>query len=414
MPVEDNMKTVRLFEISTQKEFLDEVFIDGALKKIPAIEKWAYILHDKDIYEVGHKQAGEPKPPHWHVFVKLKYSQKICHIASWFNIKQNYIQRIKGKYSDALKYLIHENAPEKYQYPVEEVKYSDGFDWIKEKNKGFSSRFAEIMNLIDKGVIKEFNETDHMTIIESVKYSSQIKKAYEYRRKKVLSSGGKDMNVLFITGDPGVGKTTYAKNMAKEQNLSCFVAGSSRDPFDNYSGQECVILDDLRPNEHHISDLLKMLDNHTASSVGSRYYDKVIKEVKYMIITSVQDIVSFYKEALYSEPDLAVQLCRRVYATMKMTKELIIISEYNPEVNRYVEVSRMPNVTKTVFASNAEGQKRKIEALEGIIKGVNQGMLNLAKGLEASSEKKEETKSQQPPKKARGSRSKNKCSKVVK
>ena len=222
------------------------------------------------------------------------------------------------------------------------------------------------------------------------------------------------MDVIFITGASGVGKTTYAKEMAVQQNLSCFIAGSSRDPFDSYKGQECVILDDLRPAEHHISDLLKMLDNHTASSVGSRYYDKVIKDVKLMIITSVQDIKSFYKDALFSEPDLAVQLCRRVYATMEMTKDLIIISEYVPEIRGYREVGRMPNVVKEVFASNVAGQKRKIEVLTDIAKGVAESLVNSVKNLEQDLEKKEETKSQQPPQRARGSRSNKKGSKGVK
>ena len=47
-----------------------------------------------------------------------------------------------------------------------------------------------------------------------------------------------------------------------------------------------LILDDLRPSCIGLSDLLKMLDNHTSSSVKSRYYNKVL-ECKLIIITSI-------------------------------------------------------------------------------------------------------------------------------
>ena len=389
MAVEDNMKNIRMFELSTQKEFLHEAFIQEAMTKVPAIEKCAYVLHDKDVYEVGHEKAGQPKPPHWHVFVKLRYPQKICHIASWYNVKQNYIERIKGKFSDALKYLIHENAPEKYQYPVEEVKCSEGFDWIKEKNKGDSNRALEIMNLITTGEIREHNIHKMLKNFEFHKYRSQIKSSFEFRRKIIIDMGGKKMDVIFITGDSGVGKTTYAKEIANKMNLSFFVAGGTNDPFDGYGGQDCVILDDLRPQDQHISDLLKLTDNHTASLVKARFFNKVVNEVKLMIITSILEIEKFYKDAMDSEPDKAVQLCRRVYACMRMTPEFVIILAYNEVTNRYDEVCKMPNVVKEVYKANKEGQKKKIDALKSIVMGAGECMLHMAKNAEDYMEKKE-------------------------
>ena len=65
MPVQDNMKNVRMFEISTKKDFLDEAFITGALA-LPAVDKWVYVLHDKDKDD---NDPSKPKDPHWHIYV---------------------------------------------------------------------------------------------------------------------------------------------------------------------------------------------------------------------------------------------------------------------------------------------------------------------------------------------------------
>lgn len=58
---------------------------------------------------------------------------------------------------DMLKYLTHENRPEKYQYPESEV--VSNYNWIKEKEKVKSKanddkRKEEIINLIVSGEIR--------------------------------------------------------------------------------------------------------------------------------------------------------------------------------------------------------------------------------------------------------------------
>ena len=95
------------------------------------------------------------------------------------------------------------------------------------------------------------------------------------------------MNCIFITGASGTGKSTYAKQIASENNLSVYISSGSNDVLDDYQGQDCIILDDLRPSCMGLSDLLKMLDNNTASTVKSRYKNKVL-ECKMIIITTTR------------------------------------------------------------------------------------------------------------------------------
>ncbi|MGM8317295.1 AAA family ATPase, partial [Clostridium perfringens] len=83
------------------------------------------------------------------------------------------------------------------------------------------------------------------------------------------------MECYFVTGKSGTGKTTYAKQLAKEKGYSVYISSGSNDVLDSYQGQDCIILDDLRPSCMGLSDLLKMLDNNTSSTVKSRYKNKV-------------------------------------------------------------------------------------------------------------------------------------------
>ena len=387
---------MRSFEVMQEEKHLPEWQIKLATM-VPAVKDWAYVLHDKDTDE-----AGNPKRPHWHVICRLKYPSDSKHIARWFETPEHFVNKIKGKWSDVCKYLLHENAPTKHQYSVEDVKTN--FDFITEKDKKFNSRLGEIINGISSGVIRDFNISKHVTDGEYVKYSMAIKRAFEYRRKMILE-GGKNMQVIFIAGPSGVGKTTYAKSIADSLKYSYFVAGSTRDPFQGYGGQDCVILDDLRPDEHHISDLLKMMDNHTSSLVSSRYFDKSITEVKLMIITSVHTVEQFYKQALFSEPDLAVQLCRRVFGYFMMESDVIKICAYNFKLGRYEEIGQEPNVVKQVYNDTEESMKQKIDDLRNIVSGAGKCLLKISEDVEDYIEP-EEPVSQQPPQRARGERCK--------
>lgn len=140
--------------------------------------------------------------------------------------------------------------------------------------------------------------------------------------------------VIFITGEAGSGKTTFAKNWAKNQNLSCFVSGSSNDPLDNYKGEDVLVLDDLRGSVFTLTDLLKILDNNTNTLVKSRYYNKVLN-CKYIIITSVKEIDEFYSNIFENEEEPISQLKRRCKTYIKMDKKSIEIYSYNKNTCEY-------------------------------------------------------------------------------
>lgn len=103
----------------------DETHVEK-LKFIKEHYTYAYILHDKDLWEediqdemtkiiIHHK--GELKKPHWHVMLIFENPRSTDKIAKELDLKH---VETCNFYAYA-RYLIHKDNPTKYQYKEEEV-----------------------------------------------------------------------------------------------------------------------------------------------------------------------------------------------------------------------------------------------------------------------------------------------------
>lgn len=326
---------VRSIELVQQKKLLDIHNMVKVINEKSCIKDFAYIDHNKDV-----KEDGTPVESHVHLMLRFSEVQDTKYIAKWFNVPENQLCKIKGKFADALCYLTHENAPDKYQYDESEV--VSNFDFKKEKEKKSSNlRKEEIINKIVSGEIREYNYYEYITINEYDKYRKSIDNAFKYRIDKIKGVS-RQMECVFITGDSGTGKTTYAKKIADEKGYSVFVSSGSNDPLDDYKGQDCILLDDLRPSCMGLSDLLKMLDNHTASTVKSRYKNKVL-ECKMIIITTTLDIDKFFNNVFSEEKETIVQLKRRCNVMLKFDMDYIHNYLWQGKIRNYEYMGKIPN-----------------------------------------------------------------------
>ena len=347
---------VRLCEIVSDVEHIDIEKIVKVLDTQKPFKDYAYILHNKDTYteedekkNADHK-AGILKKAHYHIAIRLEYGTDTKYIANWLGIKENFINRVKGKWVDMLKYLTHENAPTKYQYAEDEV--ISNYDWKKEKEKvikksNSEARKSEIINDIVNGVIREFNYNDYITIDEYDKYKKSIDNAFKYRTDKI-KGGKRNMECVYITGKSGTGKSTYAKMMCEDKGYSVFVSSGSNDVLDGYAGQDCIILDDLRPSCMGLSDLLKMLDNNTASTVKSRYKNKVL-ECKLIIITSVLKIDEFFNGVFKEQKEPIVQLKRRCKLHLRFEQDYYYASLFDDKKGDYSDEFEYVNPVATMY-----------------------------------------------------------------
>lgn len=87
------------------------------------IAYYAYIYHDKDIYE-----DGTPKEPHFHIALILRCARDIDCVCNYFRVedknglKVNCLGQITHSNKDICVYFTHINEPDKYQYDFNDVK----------------------------------------------------------------------------------------------------------------------------------------------------------------------------------------------------------------------------------------------------------------------------------------------------
>lgn len=192
-------------------------------------------------------------------------------------------------------------------------------------------------------------------------HKTDFEKAFEYRQTKIKSCADREIEVIYIYGEPGAGKTTLAKQICEKRGLSYCLSGSSRDPVQDYGGQDALILDDLRPESFSLSDLLKMLDNNSASSVSARYRDRWL-EVKLIIITTVLTIEDFH--TAYENPSEPIeQLMRRCKEMIMLTKTHKSLYIYNNNKQSYQLIGEGKNNIPAQFATENSLQKEALKKL---------------------------------------------------
>lgn len=316
--------------------------IEQRIKSLTSLKKYAFIVHDKDTLD-----NGQPKKPHFHIVLTFSNATTSDVIAKIMQVEEQYINKIRTTTKSAMLYLVHRNDPNKYQYNPSEVianfDYVEYVDGCEPKQKR-----ENIANLIDSGSIKPYNLTDYITIDEYSKNKIYYDRCFEYRQNK-LKGVDRQMECLFISGTSGSGKTTQAKMIASQKGYRCYISSGGKNPLDNYKGEECIILDDLRDTSYKMSDFLKLTDNNTDSLVGCRFYNKSIAECKLLIVTSVKPIEQFYFNATQEEREPQKQLFRRFPTKIVMDTEYMTFYAYNEQLNEYFKQVRCINPVSALF-----------------------------------------------------------------
>ena len=335
--------------------------LEANLESDPNIKSWAYIVHNKDTNE-----DGTPKEPHVHIVIELVESRQFSTVGGYVGVPAQYVCAIRQKVkagkrmmSDiggALAYLTHRNAPDRYQYDDSEVVAKPGFDWIAVRTKSEMQQaqwksFQKVLHGIEDGSIRRYNLYDHITMQMYLDHKTEFENAFAYREGLLKKNVNRNIEVIYIFGEASSGKTTLAKYLCEKRGLSYCVSGSSRDPVQDYNGQDCLILDDLRPQTFDLSDLLKMLDNNTSSSVNSRYHDRWL-EVQCIIITTVLSIDEFFRSMLVTGEPIA-QLKRRCKTMIQLTQQTMSIYAYHQQTQEYMLVGSGENPAASMFPKEA-------------------------------------------------------------
>lgn len=318
-----------------QLEHLGFESVEALIRRIEAIapKEWALIVHDKDKDE-----SGKAVKPHVHVVIHWSGSRHITAIAKDLNDSPQYLETWKGRRNNAYLYLIHgtAGAVDKFQYAISDVRSNFDYDsYVKQEVESFNRRdkvnftdkLDDLLDRLDRLEISYREVQEQLSGSEYSKAYRKIDVVWKRVQERVadewsakMRADGKRVDVIYIYGKAGTGKTTraleIARNRYKEEEI--YLSGSSRDPFQGYgqSGtfQKCLVLDELRPMAFSYSDLLKMLDPYIQGkvAVASRYSDKYVM-AETIIITTPYSPYEFYDEmCVQQEIDEFEQFRRRI------------------------------------------------------------------------------------------------------
>ena len=316
-------KKYRNFMYVQQTRYLQGVtkqnIIDTLDKKFKNLE-YAFILHDKDVYtELSElpqgASLGDKKLEHIHIAMSFTNARTIDSVAKTLGVEPQTIEKFEGRYGKAnmFSYLVHKTTRArelgKHQYDDSEVTANfDYAGYMNDSKNNADSRNIDIDSVL-AGIIKgdiilkdfftaRYFDNTNVAGLFYAKHKHHIDRAINVRYNIQMSAhpeeGGIGLELIYIQGDAGSGKTTLAKEYAMRKYGDYFISGSKNDSVQDYMGEPVAIFDDARPSDFGASDWLKMLDPYTnKSTVTSRFYNKYLA-VKCIIITTTTQFHEFF------------------------------------------------------------------------------------------------------------------------
>ena len=359
------------------------------VSEIATVSEAYAIKHDKDTSigfdSVTRTTTTKLKKPHIHALLKFEKGATLTDLAVQIGLKPEYLEKAKSGrygYDNLLAYLIHAKDKDKYQYSPDEVITLTGknylevyherhVSWLKGKaKKEVKQTYKDIDLLIDNilngNITKKemlLNKDYHMLyavhktkINDTFRTIGEIKGTmtqHELENKKFKKT------ILFIHGASGLGKSTFAKEIAKSliqlaklnnQNWkSILTAGTNM--FDEVNGEEILFLDDVRGDSLTASDWLKLLDPYNISPISARYQNK-IGAAKVIIITSSKHPLTFFYHTKGNNREDLSQYVRRIehLATLKGVGDEPIFYESHP-TRTLNNLRRIPEIGYDTYLS---------------------------------------------------------------
>lgn len=290
---------------------------------------------------IQHGVDEDDATPHFHIVIRFGSPTPFTNIKAKFPYGKIESARSVKK---CVQYLVHQNDLSKMQYSWDNVVTNcQDMSIFKVQNKQQDEvTLQSVIDAIERGEIREYNQFEKIDINIFSKHRTRIENALLYYREKIYMDKNRKIEVVFMSGETGSGKTTFAKQYCQKANKSYCISSSSNDPMQDYKGEDVLILDDLRDSDFKFTDLLKILDNHTKTTMKARYHNKAfIGET--IIITSYKRLSEWYHDI---ERENKEQLYRRIKTQYQFTDEFITIFSYDEGQHKYVPMGRSRNVIK--------------------------------------------------------------------
>lgn len=273
--------------------------IKNALQKLKSIVY--YCLAD---------EVGENNTPHTHIYFCCSSPVRFTTVKNLFDTA--HIEAARGYSLDNRDYVSKEGkwADDIKHGTKVEGTFEEWGEMPAERQSGFST-YSELLERIKDGatnmeLLEEFPQ--QFRAIRDIDYIRQTIKADEHRNK------WRELAVTYIWGPTGFGKTRSIMEIYGYSNV--YRVTDYKHPFDGYSGQETLILDEF-DSQIKITDLNNYLDGYPLS-LPCRYTNKQACFTNIYIISNI-DITHQYKDIQHNAPKQYAALIRRIHKVIEYT-----------------------------------------------------------------------------------------------
>ncbi len=317
------------------------------------VEEMYGIRHDKDMHETWDDKKQQmiidykSNHGHWVVRFVKGTGKTLPEIALAVGLEPQFLAKPKsGRYSydNMVSYLTHIKYDEedKHNYDPHEVVtirgrnylsyHMENLDsWMKAKATMRVKKAKVDIDWLEIEILEgRIGEAQLFLTDEYYEIYSHNKRRCDdaldtYARRKTYKTIQKMMNgdfrptVYFITGCSHVGKSIFTdclvkfiQDEAKKHGEDWTVCSTcATNPFDEYMGDEIIIMDDLRGASLTAPDWLKLLDPDRPATVSARYHNKKVA-ARVIIINSAVNVVEFFYFMKGGNKESMDQFIRRI------------------------------------------------------------------------------------------------------
>ncbi len=304
-----NLKGTEMARTSASRKYLltinnplDHGFTHDTIKKL--LSEFASV-----VYWCMCDETGAEGTPHTHIYV-------IFENAVMFNTIQRkfygaHIDEAYGSHAENRDYVRKEGKwAESEKKETNDISTFEEFGELPPDRSSAKSTAKEVVDMIVAGASNAEIIAAYPTTYTRTTHIDQTRQILLYEKFKNLK---RELEVTYLWGAPGVGKTRSVLEKYGFENV--YRVTNYDHPFDEYKGQDVLVLEEFRSG-FKIGDLLNYMDIYPIA-LPCRYNNKVACYTKVYILSNIS-LEQQYTEIQREQPATWKALLRRIHHVYEM------------------------------------------------------------------------------------------------
>lgn len=266
-------------------------------------------------------EVGEQGTAHFHLFVYRHNALTFESLKKRFD--KAHFDVARGTCSNNRDYVFKEGkwlVDKKAETNIFDSHFE--FGELPVERQGARNDLADLYDLVVGGASDIDIINDNPNFILHLDKFDKVRQAY---REKQYSTTFRQLDVTYIFGSAGTGKTRYVMDRYGYNNV--YRVTDYVHPFDYYKGEDVILFDEFR-SSLKIQDMLNYLDGYPLM-LPCRYNNKVACYTKVYIISNIPLTKQFSKVQI-DEPASFQALLRRIHHNCIMSPFGDLVSDVEP------------------------------------------------------------------------------------